>query len=222
MTRLHHRIQPHNPRAHVFRVSLTIDEPDANQAIWMPVWIPGSYMIREFARHVMSVVAKDDRDNVIVAEKANKHTWMLQTSGSEKSVTIVADIYARDLSVRAAHLDTSHGFFNGPSVFFAVEGRLHEPCTLIIDAPTDPACVAWKVATTLTPSRVDASGFGSYTAPSYDELIDHPVEMGTFQSVRFTACDGHHGVTSWPRARCRSSGYRFVNHLYRTNSDFSW
>jgi predicted metalloprotease with PDZ domain len=185
--RISYRIRPDKPRAHVFHVELTIEAPSKDQSVWLPVWIPGSYMIREFARHIVTLDAKNSDGVAVAVEKTDKHSWRLQTAGTERSVVVSTEIYAWDLSVRAAHLDTSHGFFNGPSVFLAVEGRLNEPCRVTIDAPSDPQCADWRVATTMPATDVNTAGFGTYSASNYDELIDHPVEMGTFHTIHFSA-----------------------------------
>jgi predicted metalloprotease with PDZ domain len=199
--RISYRIRPDKPRAHLFHVELTIDAPAKDQEVWLPVWIPGSYMIREFARHVVTLDAKNDVGVAVAVEKTDKHAWRLHTVGTERSVVVSTVIYAWDLSVRAAHLDTTHGFFNGPSVFLAVEGRLNEPCRVTIDPPSDALCVGWKVATTLPATDVATTGFGTYTAADYDELIDHPVEMGTFHTVKFAAGGVPHEMVITGRIR---------------------
>jgi predicted metalloprotease with PDZ domain len=104
-------------------------------------------------------------------------------------------VYAWDLSVRGAHLDETHGFFNGTSVFLAVEGQTHLPCLLDLAPPA--GIEGWKVYTSLPEARGTAGaarrhGFGLYRAPDYDALIDHPVEMGTPQVASFTAHGAEH------------------------------
>src|SRR5690606_34789869 len=92
-----------------------------------------------------------------------------------------------DLSVRGAHLDTTHGFFNGTSVFLRVEGRSELPCLVQIEPPRGAGYRRWRVATAMTRAGAPAHGFGAYAASSYDELIDHPVEMGEFTLIEFRA-----------------------------------
>ncbi|HEY1098667.1 MAG TPA: PDZ domain-containing protein [Myxococcota bacterium] len=197
-----YRITPKNPSAHLFEVSLTIEKPAAQQQVWLPVWIPGSYLVREFARHFVNVEASTKKGAVVV-DKLDKHTWQVATGGDD--VTITATVYAWDLSVRAAHLDLTHAFFNGPSVFLAVAGREHEPCDVIIEPPADERCKGWKVATTLPAVDVRATGptggFGRFRAADYDELCDHPVEMGTFDLVEFVAGGVPHQMVITGRTR---------------------
>jgi len=203
MASITYRITPKNPSAHLYEVALTIEGPAARQKVWLPVWIPGSYMVREFSRHVVTVKASADGAPTTI-DKTDKHTWVIDAAG-KKSVTVTAVVYAWDLSVRAAHLDLTHAFFNGPSVFLAVDGRIDEPCDVVIEPPADDRCKGWKVATTLTPVDVrmtgSTGGFGRYRAKDYDELCDHPVEMGTFDVVEFEAGLVPHAMAITGRTR---------------------
>lgn len=189
---IRYTITPSNPAAHLFRVSCTVDTPDpAGQRFSLPVWIPGSYMIREFARNIVTITAEADGRSVRL-DKLDKNTWQAAPVGPGKALTLRYDVYAWDLSVRAAHLDSTHGFFNGTSVFVAVQGQTDRPCRVDIRRPEGRAYADWKVATTLPVARgakgaAQAPGFGLYQAADYDELVDHPVEMGTFTHVEFDA-----------------------------------
>lgn len=204
MTSIRYRIVPHDPKAHLFEVTLTVDRPAADQQLWLPVWIPGSYLVREFARHFVTVRATADGKPVAI-EKTDKHTWQAATSTSTQTLTVTAIVYAWDLSVRAAHLDQTHGFFNGPSVFLAVKGREHEAVDVDIEPPSDDACKGWRVATTLPAKDVRATGpsggFGTFTAADYDELCDHPVEMGTFDLVEWESGGVPHQMAITGRVR---------------------
>jgi predicted metalloprotease with PDZ domain len=102
----------------------------------LPSWTPGSYLIREFARHVVAARATSGGRPVAIAKTA-KDTWLAAPCAGPLTVTI--DVYAYDLSVRTAYLDPSRGYFNGTSVFLCPEGRAHAPCTVEIVAPRDPS-----------------------------------------------------------------------------------
>lgn len=198
-----YRITPKNPAAHLFEVTLMVEGPAAKQRVWLPVWIPGSYMVREFSRHFVTVTATADGAPV-TCSKVDKHTWETGVSAQQR-LEVTATVYAWDLSVRAAHLDLTHAFWNGTSLCLAVEGREHEPCDVIIEPPPDERCKGWKVATTLPLVDVrmtgPTGGFGRYRAKDYDELCDHPVEMGTFDLVEFEAGAVPHQVTVTGRTR---------------------
>lgn len=185
---LHYTIVPKDPAAHVFEVELRVDTPDpAGQCFSLPAWIPGSYMIREFARNIVRIRA-ECKGRQVALDKIDKHTW--QAAPCEGRITLTYEVYAWDLSVRAAHLDQTHGFFNGTSVFLSVHGQEKLPHVVDIRRPDDAVYKAWRVATALPELKAKRYGFGTYVAADYDELIDHPVEMGTFELATFKA----HGV----------------------------
>ncbi len=199
MAAVRYRITPQNPRAHLFEVEVHVDDPDPQgQAFHLPVWVPGSYLVREFARHVVEVSARSNGKPVAV-EKTDKRTW--RAAATEGPLVVACTIYAWDLSVRAAHLDLTHAFFNGTSMFLAVAGREREAVDVVIEPPHDPACKGWRVATTLHAVDVRPPGFGSYRAQSYEELVDHPVEMGTFELVEWAAGGVPHQMAVTGRAR---------------------
>lgn len=178
-----------DPAAHLFAVTLNIAEPAAvGQTVALPAWIPGSYMIREFARNIVQIRAESN-GRKIALKKIDKHSW--QAAPCEGPLILHYQVYAWDLSVRAAHLDQTHGFFNGTSVFLRVVGQEKSPHYVDIQRPQGEAYDAWRVATALPTLKAKRGSFGSYIAANYDELIDHPVEMGTFQLAAFKA----HGVS---------------------------
>ncbi|RCS56781.1 M61 family metallopeptidase [Parvibium lacunae] len=186
----HYRLYPIDPAGHLFQVILSLPASTTGYTLRLPAWIPGSYMIREFARHIITLKATSNQQP-LHATKQDKHSW--QIAGSANPIEITYQVYAWDLSVRAAHLDESHGFFNGSSVFLQVVGLEVQPHQVEICPPA--GITDWRVATTLPrPStrKGGASkwGFGLYQANDYDELIDHPVEMGRFTLAQFKA----HGV----------------------------
>ena len=185
-------ITPSNPAAHLFEVELVVAKPDPDgQVLVLPAWIPGSYLIREFAKNVVQVRAHDARGPVALT-KRDKDTWVAApTSGP---LTVHYEVYSWDLSVRMAHLDRTHGYFNGTSVFLRVVGQEDRPHHVRIGLGLDPACQDWTVHTTL--ERLDGGPHapGLFTADDYDELIDHPVEMGTPTVFSFEACGVAHEV----------------------------
>ncbi len=187
---VHYEIFPADPGAHLFRVTLTVRCPDpAGQKLSLPSWIPGSYLIREFARHIVELRASGGGQGVAV-EKLDKHTWRCAPCDGPLSVSY--EVYAWDLSVRAAYLDTRRGYFNGPSVFLRVHGQEALPATLAIRPPPGRDYADWRVATSLPRAAASAWGFGLYRAADYDELLDHPVEMGKFTLASFEACGVPH------------------------------
>ena len=189
---IYYTVLPHDPEGHLFRITLTVPRPDPDgQLLVLPAWIPGSYMIREFARHIVQIHAQSDGTPVAL-DKRDKHSW--QAAPCTGILVLEYDVYAWDLSVRTAHLDQTHGFFNGTSVFLRVVGQEHLPHIVDILPPANPALSNWRVATTLPELGASRHQFGSYIASNYDELIDHPVEMGTFELAEFTVSGIPHEV----------------------------
>ena len=178
-----YRISPQDAAAHLFEVRLTVASPDpGGQVFAMPAWIPGSYMIRDYARNVVSIRAESDGLDVPLA-KLDKSRW--RAAPVQRPLTLIAEIYAYDLSVRGAHLDTTHAYFNGPCVFFAVCGQEELPCELEIVPPDDPAAADWRVATSMRRKDAPPYSFGTFEADDYAELIDHPVEAGQLSIGEF-------------------------------------
>ena len=198
---LTYTITPSNPKAHIFHVELTIPQPDdTGQVVRLPAWVPGSYMIRDFAKHIVTITAESDVGLPLKLEKLDKQTWRCEPSNG--SVCISYDVYAYDLSVRGAHLDTTHGYFNGTSVFLVVNGQEEKPCKVIINRPEGIICDDWRVATTLHRAGSCEMSFGQYQADNYKELIDHPVEMGRFTHAVFNVKDTQHEVAITGKHKC--------------------
>ncbi len=191
-----YRIVPARPEAHLFLVSCLLEHPDASgQRFALPAWSPGSYLIRDYARHIVSIRAsamERNRARPIAFAKIDKHTW--QAAPCTGALRVDYEVYAWDLSVRGAHLDTTHAFFNGPSVFLCALGHEHRACELEIAPPSGVRYRGWRVATAMAPDGAKPWGFGSYRAGSYEELIDHPVELGQFALGRFRACGVPHDI----------------------------
>lgn len=196
---IRYAISPSSPEAHLFEVRCTVDNPDPwGQVLSLPTWIPGSYLIREFARHVVRIRAQGGK-KMLGMVKLDKSTW--QVEPFDGPVTVTMEVYAWDLSVRGAHLDTTHGFFNGPSVFLKVEGREHEPVEVDILPPKGAQYRGWGIATAMRRKGAKPYLFGSYEAANYDELIDHPVEMGRFELATFRAGGVQHDIAITGRQR---------------------
>ena len=206
-TPIRYTIRPSNPAAHLFEVTCSVGNPDpAGQRFSLPAWIPGSYLIRDFARHIVAIRAEAG-GKAVRLDKLDKHTWQAAALKKPGPLTVICEVYAWDLSVRGAHLDQTHAFFNGTSVFLCPLGHEAAPCLIDIQPPRGKDYAGWRVATALEPARGEkqAAGrhaFGLYHASNYDELIDHPVEMGSFTLASFKACGVPHEVAITGRHDC--------------------
>lgn len=180
---LHYHVELHHLHAHQYRVTLRIATPAAQQLVSLPVWIPGSYLVREFAKNLQELNARQNGQPIAV-QQLSKHQWQLDCSANAP-VELSYLVNAYDTSVRTAWLDQRRGFFNGTSLLLRVHGQEAQPHQLRISPSAQVP--DWKLATGLSAVEVDAQGFGTYTAGNYDELVDCPVEMGNFWSGSFTA-----------------------------------
>lgn len=191
LPKLHYRVECTDLDAHLFAVTLTIEAPVAQQRVSLPVWIPGSYLIREFAKNLQGLRATQGRREVGL-EQLDKHSWQVDCAAGKRLVLTYA-VCAYDHSVRTAWLDRDRGFFNGTSLCLRVEGQTGQPHAIEIVAPELPARSApWACATAMLATKIDAQGFGLYRTADYDELADSPVEMGAFWSAEFDACGVPH------------------------------
>ncbi|MFZ3142125.1 M61 family metallopeptidase [Polaromonas sp.] len=183
---LHYRVEIGNLQAHLFRVTLTIAQPAALQRVALPVWIPGSYLVREFSKNLQGLQASQGSRSPapLAVEQQGKSSWQIACSPAS-ALVLSYEVYAHDNSVRTAWLDASRGFFNGTSLCLKVEGQ--EALAHVLELPASKAMSGWSVATGLRPQKIDPQGFGRYEAADYDELVDCPVEMGLFWSGSFTA-----------------------------------
>jgi predicted metalloprotease with PDZ domain len=172
------------PHTHCYGV--TIECPvDAHQVtLRLPTWTPGSYVIREFARHVQQFVAWCDGEPARW-HKVAKDSWSIDVRPGAL-LRVQYRVYAFDLTVRTAHLDDSHGFFNPACICMALVGRESAVHRLRVEAPA-----GWRVTTGL--DAVD----GWFSASDYDELIDSPFECGTHRLVQFEVDGRPHEVALW-------------------------
>ncbi|MES9964526.1 MAG: PDZ domain-containing protein [Candidatus Sedimenticola sp. 20ELBAFRAG] len=189
---LTYKVTPVFPEAHMFEVSMTVPDPDSSgQLLVMPSWILGSYMIRDFAKNIVTLSAVSC-ERVVAWEKQDKQSWLFEPCDGPLEITY--QVYAWDLSVRSAHLDTTHGYFNGTSLFLRVVGQEDSRCDVELLPPVGNEYSDWRVATTLARRDAPQLGFGGYQAENYDELVDHPVEMGTFDYSEFEVAGVPHGI----------------------------
>ena len=178
-----YRIEIADARAHLFQVTLRVPQPAAEQRLSLPAWVPGSYLVREFARHLSALSARQGTREVPL-QQLDKATWLARCEG-RAALVLRYRVYAFDTSVRAAFLDASRGFFNGTSLCLRVEGREADGHRLELRGlPT-----GWQVATALP---AVGGGEASFEAADYDELVDHPVELGPFWRGRFSAAGVPH------------------------------
>jgi predicted metalloprotease with PDZ domain len=177
------------PHTHLFHVELRVEGMEGPVALVMPAWTPGSYLIREFARNVQWLHAEDGTGRTLAWRKEDKLTWRVEAP-EDGRLRVRYAVYAHELSVRTSHLDASHGYVNGASVFFYLAGREREPVLLEVEAPD-----GWHTTTGLAHTeRPDV-----FRAADYDELVDSPLEIGTHRVVEWESEGRPHRYAVWGR-----------------------
>jgi predicted metalloprotease with PDZ domain len=118
---MRYRLSMPEPHSHLFHLEAALEEPGAEVVLALPVWTPGSYLVREFARHLEGFGATDGRGASLEWERLDKHRFRVRCQGTSRAL-FRWRVYANDLTVRTSHLDGSHGFLNGASAFLYPEG----------------------------------------------------------------------------------------------------
>jgi predicted metalloprotease with PDZ domain len=181
------------PHTHYFEVKMNVSNYEKEHFdIQMPVWAPGSYLVREFAKSVEDVNASFNK-KIIRTEQINKNTWRIY-SDKANNVNITYRVYAFELSVRTSFVDASHGYFNGTSMFMYINELKNTPHNLTVIPYKD-----WKkVSTSLPKMATDGKSKGfQYQAPDYDILVDSPVEIGNQETFDFTSAGVLHHVAMY-------------------------
>ncbi len=169
------------PHTHLLEVLVKIKrsptaEAPQQESLVMPVWTPGSYLVREFERNVQDFDAKDAAGQPLNWEKTRKNTWRVTTNGAREWQATYR-VYANELSVRTSELNSGHAFWNNTNVLMYLDGHLQNPSTVQVLAPD-----VWKVATGLPVAPGPKNTFG---APNFDVLYDSPFEVSDFRTIVF-------------------------------------
>jgi predicted metalloprotease with PDZ domain len=170
------------PWTHLFDVEMKVQRTDGKSHVdlIMPVWTPGSYMVREFARHVQEFAAFDGGDRPLPWIKTNKNTWRISTGGA-RAYRVTYRVYANELTVRTSELNSDHAFWNNTTLLMYPDGALNQPSTLNIIPYGN-----WKVATGLPSTGEPRAGrHWAFRAESFDILYDSPVEVSDFKEMQF-------------------------------------
>ena len=177
-----HRVSIPAPQTHLVHVETTLSGAPDELVVFMPVWAPGSYLVREYSRHVENLVAEAPAR----ATKIRKNAWRIATAGA-KAVVVRYRVYANELTVRTSHVDDTHAFLVGAALFLGVEGHLSARARVRIEAPA-----GWLAATSLP--AID----GDFEAADFDALVDSPIAVGLHREERFLVLGTPHRYTIWP------------------------
>jgi predicted metalloprotease with PDZ domain len=186
MSNLTFKISMTAPHSHLYEVEVSLEHPGEKVLFQMPAWTPGSYLIREYARHVQDMRAYGSEGQEVAWRKVGKAAWEVD-AGNQASVTLSYRVYAHELTVRTSHLDMTHGYFNGATMFACPQGHENSPSSLIVEPAFD-----WIVSVALP-----SVGPNRFAVENFDQLVDSPVECGTHEEVVFDVASVPHRWASW-------------------------
>ena len=184
-----YRLTVHDLNAHLFHVSCALSDPDAQgQVFRLPNWVPGSYLIRDFAGRVLQVTARDEAGEYL-PERLDKATWRCRPNQGEIVFSLL--VHALDESVRAAWLSRDMAFINGAAVFPEAVGQTGR-CHLDLSGLAEAVGAECRLATSMPQAAGDGDDCQLFECEDYRELIDHPVLVGRLTHLQFTTCGCEH------------------------------
>ncbi|MEO0376665.1 MAG: M61 family metallopeptidase [Cyanobacteria bacterium P01_A01_bin.17] len=186
---IHYQVEMPNPASHLFDVTLTIQ--NQNSAILdlkLPVWTPGSYLVREYAKHLQTFRVEDAQGQALSWRKVSKNHWQIE-AGDVAQLKVRYQVFAHELTVRTNHLDASHGFLNPGAVLMYIPGFEEAETTLTVTPPE-----GWTVTTALSPVE---GKLNTFVADTFDTLVDSPVEIGTHSLYNFDVLGKPHQWAIW-------------------------
>jgi predicted metalloprotease with PDZ domain len=202
-----HHLSVADAHAHLLAVETTVAPAGgeghlpATLTFCMAIWTPGSYLLREYARHVEGFEASA-RGLPAAYRKVRKNAWQVETSGATE-VTIKYRVYANDLTVRTNHVDATHAYWNGAATYLTLQEAPTSGARVVVDMPED-----WQIATALAPAEtrgtVAKSAARVFFARTFDELCDAPFECTKLVERTFTTLGKTHRLAIWDNADARS------------------
>jgi predicted metalloprotease with PDZ domain len=197
-----HRVSIADPHAHLLAVETTVlraggDPLPPTLTFFMPVWTPGSYLVREYARHIEGLSAHAG-DRALTHRKIRKNGWQVDTAGAT-AITVAYRLYCNDISVRTNHVDATHAYWNGAATYLGLEEAPHAGARVVVQVPGD-----WQIATALAEDSARGISGRAFVAQSFDELCDAPFECGPLIERSFSALGKTHRIAAWDNPDART------------------
>ena len=192
---IHYQVAMPQPESHLFEVTLLLKGYSLPVLdLKLPVWTPGSYLVREYAKQLQDFSAQADEKS-LPWRKLSKNHWQIETSvlnetGGVSTITVRYRVFAAELSVRTNHLDATHGYFNGAALFFRIPGVEEQPISVTIVPPRPE----WRVT---TPLPVVLGQPNTFQASDFDTLVDSPFEIGCHELHQFEVLGKSHELAIW-------------------------
>jgi predicted metalloprotease with PDZ domain len=192
---IHYQVAMPQPESHMFEVTLHLKGYSLPVLdLKLPVWTPGSYLVREYAKHLQDFSAQADEQS-LPWRKLSKNHWQIETptldeTGRVSRITVRYRVFANELSVRTNHLDATHGYFNGAALFFRIPGVEQQPISVTIVPPRPE----WRVT---TPLNAVPGQPNTFQASDFDTLVDSPFEIGCQELHQFEVLGKSHELAIW-------------------------
>jgi predicted metalloprotease with PDZ domain len=184
------------PQNHYFEVQMNISENSDKQVeVKLPVWAPGSYLVREFSKNINLVKAFTKDGKALKVSKKSKNAWVID-AGSEKNIQVKYEVYSFEVSVRTPFLDLSHGFVSGSGIFMYVDKAKNQAGSLTVF----PHESFKRISTSLPFAETDKSNGQRFLFENYDQLVDCPLEIGNQEIFEFTSAGVTHTVAMYGEA----------------------
>jgi predicted metalloprotease with PDZ domain len=192
--KISYSLKMHRPQNHYFQVEMQVEQVKQKTAtVKLPVWAPGSYLVREFSRHLNQVKAYSLQGALLPITKKTKNAWEIDLKG-QTAFIVKYEVYAFELSVRTSFLDETHGFVSGPSMFMYLDGHKETGGELLVQ----PHPSFKRISTGLTQkSDVKQGNNQTFTFDNYDQLVDCPIEIGNQYEFDFEAAGVKHTVAMY-------------------------
>jgi predicted metalloprotease with PDZ domain len=182
------------PQNHYFQVEMQVEQVKQKTAIVkLPVWAPGSYLVREFSRHLNQVKAYSLQGAALPVIKKTKNAWEIDLKG-QTAFIVKYEVYAFELSVRTSFLDETHGFVSGPSMFMYLDGHKETGGELLVQLHASFKRISTGMS---LKSDVKQGNNQTFTFDNYDQLVDCPIEIGNQYEFEFEAAGVKHTVAMY-------------------------
>lgn len=183
---VHYVLRFENPQTHLIDVETKITGLTGEyHDFYMPVWTPGSYLVREFSRNVMTFSAYK-KNKPLLVKKQNKNTWRVYLNGNS-AITLNYEVYAFEYTVRTSFVDKDIAFLNGASIFIIPDGYENRKIRVTIEPQLN-----WEKITTELPRY--KSDIYSFVADDLDQLIDSPIMIGNQKTITFHVSEIPHEI----------------------------
>lgn len=194
-SQVNYTLRMSKPQNHYFEVEMDIQGiSDKTVEIKMPVWAPGSYLVRDFSKNVNIVKAFNEKGESLIVEKTKKNTWKIN-KGNAKKVKVKYEVYSFELTVRTSFLDLTHGFVSGTGIFMYVEKLRNQAGKLEVF----PFSTFKTISTALSKNSdgFSADGSTTFSYSNYDQLVDCPIEIGNQEVFEFKSKGVNHTVAMY-------------------------